>query len=229
MKNNDINISDYRYERKYFIRQLSKYEIESLINLNPAIFSEIYHQRYVNNIYFDSFNLINLHDSVEGATNRAKVRIRWYGDLNGVIKHPVLEIKSKRGLGGSKKSFTFQSFIIKHNTTSKDIQALIHDSQIPANINLLGIKPVLVNRYKRNYFQSVDKKYRITIDTNMVFYNFSSLSVSFLKKFDFGSNVIVELKYQPHEDLTANKVTNHFPFRMTKMSKYVLGVEKTFL
>jgi SPX domain protein involved in polyphosphate accumulation len=110
-----------------------------------------------------------------------------------------------------------------------DIQQLFHDSSIPEIINFMNVKPMLINRYKRNYFQSADKNYRITVDTNLVFYNFSFQSISFLKMFNFGSNVILELKYQPNEDLTANEVTNHFPFRMTKMSKYVIGIEKIFL
>ena len=48
--------SQFRYERKFFISQLTKFEVESMIRIHPAVFSEIYHKRFVNNIYFDTVN-----------------------------------------------------------------------------------------------------------------------------------------------------------------------------
>ena len=50
------NIKQFRYERKYFIENMSRETIETLIKLHPAIFREIYCERRVNNIYFDSFD-----------------------------------------------------------------------------------------------------------------------------------------------------------------------------
>ncbi len=41
MTKSNIKISDYRYERKFFITNLSNHEVESIIKLDPAIFSEI--------------------------------------------------------------------------------------------------------------------------------------------------------------------------------------------
>ena len=83
------NTEKYRYERKFFISKLTKYEVESLIKLHPAMFSEIYFPRFVNNLYFDSFNMKSYFDSVDGSPNRRKIRIRWYGDLFGDIEKPV--------------------------------------------------------------------------------------------------------------------------------------------
>ena len=59
----ELIIPDYRYERKFFISELTKDEVESLVRLHPAWFSEIYNQRFVNNIYFDSLNLTNYLDN----------------------------------------------------------------------------------------------------------------------------------------------------------------------
>ena len=89
--------SDYRYERKFVTSELSKYHVESIVKTHPAIFSEIYQLRNVNNMYFDSFRLVNYSDNVDGSSDRIKIRIRWYGELFGKIKNPVLEIKEKKG------------------------------------------------------------------------------------------------------------------------------------
>ena len=88
----NINISDYRYERKFFITSLSRFEVESIVKLHPAIFSEIFHERFVNNIYLDSSDLINFYENIEGQSNRIKIRIRWYGELFGYIKTIPMKI-----------------------------------------------------------------------------------------------------------------------------------------
>ena len=38
-------------------------------------------------------------------------------------------------------------------------------------------------------------------------------------------NIIVELKYPPNLENEARKIMNHLPFRVTKNSKYMLGIE----
>ena len=44
----------FRYERKFLIQDATRSEVERSIKLHPALFSEIFHERSVNNIYFDS-------------------------------------------------------------------------------------------------------------------------------------------------------------------------------
>ena len=50
---------------------------------------------------------------------------------------------------------------------------IIRGSGIENEIDKLGLEsfsPVLLNGYKRKYFLSADKVYRITIDTEQIFY-----------------------------------------------------------
>ena len=42
----------YRFERKSFIENLSVENLKHMIAMHPAMFSEIYYERYINNIYF---------------------------------------------------------------------------------------------------------------------------------------------------------------------------------
>jgi hypothetical protein len=39
---------------------------------------------------------------------------------------------------------------------------------------------------------------------------------------------ILELKYDHEQDEEAGFITNHLPFRMTKSSKYVMGIESFY-
>ena len=91
---------NWRYERKFFISHADHYKVEHAVKMHPAVFTELFHQRDVNNIYFDTFTLTNFFKSVDGQSHRIKVRIRWYGELYGEIKKPVLELKIKNGLLG---------------------------------------------------------------------------------------------------------------------------------
>ena len=86
---NSLN-NDYRFERKFFISDIDVYQVKSLIRFHPNLFSQIFHERFVNNIYFDTENFKNYFDNIGGNMDRMKIRIRWYGDCFMFIDKPVL-------------------------------------------------------------------------------------------------------------------------------------------
>jgi hypothetical protein len=222
-KNNNEN---YRYERKIFITSLSKYEVEQIIKMHPSLFIKAFPERYVNNIYFDTHNYNNLLDNIEGNPDRIKIRVRWYGDLFGLIEKPVLEIKIKKGFLGKKISIPLKPFMLnKHANISEIIDsAHISDNSIIKDLKLLS--PTLLNRYARKYYQSSNKKYRITLDSQQSFYSISKVSNAFLNRYTEDVSVILELKYDKEHDQGANYIISMFPFRITKSSKYVNGLQK---
>ena len=226
MKKNTSHISDFRYERKFFITELSKYEVECIVKIHPAIFSEIYHKRFVNNIYFDSYNLKNFRENIEGETDRIKIRIRWYGELFGYIKEPVLEIKVKKEFLNKKISIPIKPFILKKDTKISDILNSFNDLQDSLVIDFNSLKPSLLNQYSRKYYQSCNGYYRITIDTDQSFYQVNKQNNFFLNRTTDKNTVILELKYAKEYDSEANHITTKFPFRISKSSKYISGVEK---
>ena len=75
MIKNVLNTNKFRYERKFVISYLSLFELESIVRLHPAMFLEVFPQRFVNNIYLDSFGKESYVDNVNGASQRSKVRI----------------------------------------------------------------------------------------------------------------------------------------------------------
>jgi len=222
---------DYRYERKFFVSGVDSLTAESFVNLHPAVFSRIFHKRTVNNIYFDTLELNNYFDNVNGNSRRKKIRIRWYGELFGKIKNPTLEIKIKNGLLGRKLRYSLHPFNLNKNFNMDNILQIIQNQKIPESIKteLKFLQPTLLNKYNRKYFLSEDKRYRITIDTKQEFYAINSISNSFIKKIKDKTNIIIELKYDMPSDNGVEKITNAFPFRLTKSSKYITGIKRIFI
>lgn len=217
-----------RYERKFVISGVSKSGIEQIVKSHPSAFSELFHERNINNIYLDTPNLTYFQDNVVGKSRRKKVRIRWYGELYGRIEKPVLEFKFKAGAVGEKLSFRIKAFTLDENFSQNTLLESFAASDLPDWVreDILPLEPHLLNRYTRKYFLSFDKKFRTTIDNQLIYLDISRRNNSFIKKSVNEKDIIVELKYNFKYDDLANSVSGNFPFRMTKSSKYVNGVEQ---
>jgi len=226
-KIDDLKLEALRYERKFRVDQITLSDIENIVRLHPAGFIEAYPSRDVNNIYFDTINMQTFSDNIDGVANRTKFRIRWYGDLFGEVKKPVLELKIKRNLAGAKNHYPLKSFSLEQGITMHDIHKVITESDMPAERKqqLLSLRPVLLNRYTRKYFVSADGQYRLTLDYNLCFYRIQEMNNSFIHHNVDRRSTIIELKYSLDLDTGAHRISRHFPFRMTKNSKYVTGVQ----
>ena len=222
-------VDNYRYERKFFISDLAKHNVESIVKLHPAMFSAIFHQRFVNSIYFDTIDFRNYFDNVNGSSHRIKFRIRWYGELFGHIDKPILELKIKDESLNRKQAYHLCSFNFNDSFSAEEILNVISKSDVPEIIKINPLKPVLLTRYSRKYFKSADGNYRITIDTDLVFYHIYCQENLFINKLTDDINVILELKYNQNMDNKANYITNFFPFRLSKSSKYVTGIDKLYV
>jgi len=216
----------FRFERKFLISNIDRNCVESMVLMHPAFFREIFYQRYVNNIYFDYLTFNNFMDNIDGLAARTKYRIRWYGEMQGLINNPKLEIKVKRDLIGYKNAYDLPLLNINSLTNINLLRETIDASMIDERIKFLLKEqiPVMLNRYRRKYFATSDNKFRITIDDHQSFYKFSALTNYFLEnRYDYG-HIILELKYDKEYDSLASSITNHFPFRLTKSSKYTHGI-----
>lgn len=225
----DKQTEQLRYERKYLITDYSVQDVNQFLKFHPACFSEIFHERLVNNIYFDTLGFGHYYDNVNGSQNRCKIRIRWYGETFGNILHPVLEFKIKRGLLGKKESFTLRPLLLSPTFSLKEIEASL--TEVPRLIQdeLRAVVPTLLNSYTRRYFLSADKKFRITIDHQLNFYQLMSGRNVFLKKKSDHQTTILELKYDSGDEIEAKKISSEFPFALTKSSKYIQGLEYMFI
>jgi len=221
-----FNEEKSRFERKFLVTDMHYADIEQQVRIHPAAFSPIFHPRIINNIYLDSNDLDFFHDNVSGKGSRKKARIRWYGEMNGRIEKPVLEFKIREGMLGNKLSFPLSSFTVGANLTLENLQDVFQNSELPvwALEIMMQLKPALLNRYSRKYFLSFDNKFRLTMDDQLSYFAIGNNNNTFIENFK-SEDIIVELKYDFQNDDLAPAITNHLPFRLTKSSKYVNGVE----
>jgi len=216
-----------RFERKFIIPERLTHSIEEVIKSNSALMRKIFYPRFVNNIYFDDQSFRFYFENIDGVCERMKMRIRWYGNLKDRIKKPVLELKQKHGLTGTKSFFRMPSFNLSDIYQPGFLSSLFQKTNLDMRKKnlILSLKPTLINRYQRKYFLSLDQKFRLTIDDHLEYFPVSSpeqLSSVGLKD---SLSMIMELKYSPIYQLESANITQEFPFRVIKNSKYVRGVQ----
>lgn len=237
MKTKITNVADYtslrsyRYERKFLVDDLQIGQVKSIIHLHPRMFRVTYPPRFVNNLYLDTSDLENYYDNINGAAERRKVRIRWYGESFGMVQHPVLEIKLKKGLVGTKYDYPLNPFYIDRGFNHLRLMAAVKASNLPENVrqDLLCQQSTLLNRYYRYYYASYDGIFRVTLDSAMTFFKANdAITNSFRHHQTNQRQLVVELKYDVDQDQTANRVTSYLPFRVTRNSKYVEGIERVY-
>jgi hypothetical protein len=218
-----------RFERKFLVDQLNVHQMRALIRSHPALFVVTYPARYVNNIYLDDWFLRSFHDNVSGIGERLKARVRWYGDFFGPIDQPVLELKMKRGLVGRKHQFPLPAtMVMDRRFCWATMRALFRSIALPEQVRMrLGdANPLLLNRYRRFYYATVDGRFRLTLDCELTFYHAGRSGNSFLHKQVDYRQVVLELKYAPEHDDQAHRITSAFPFRLSRSSKYVQGIDR---
>jgi SPX domain protein involved in polyphosphate accumulation len=222
---------EYRYERKFLVEELDAGQVRMMVRRHPGMFHEPYPPRVVNNLYLDTEEMDNYYANLSGAAERCKVRIRWYGELFGAPTSPVLEFKVKSGLVGTKQSFPFPAFSLDQEFSQRYFHELVRASNLPDHVrhHLRTLNVVLCNNYHRWYYTTKDRNYRLTIDSELAYYRVKRFSNSFVHKVLDDSRVIVELKYEKPFETQANRVAGFFPFRVTRNSKYVTGIESVYM
>lgn len=222
----------WRFERKFFVEGRSLHQIENIVLRHPSIFRKLHHPRQVNNIYYDTVGFDSFWANVDGLLQRQKYRIRWYGPTYGMIEKPVLECKIRNGFLGGKEHYDLRPFEIDDRTGLEGIRRSLLDSDLPANVrqDLSLQQPRLLNHYRRKYYISRDGRFRITIDDDLRYYPVEGLRRHIGMPMIDRDNAVMELKYSSSDinDRDAREIMNDMPFRMTKNSKYVTGVEKLY-
>ncbi len=223
-------VNNHRYERKFFITNINRYQVEQYIKLHPGLFREIYHERQINNIYLDTHDRQFYHENINGDFDRLKVRIRWYGNLQGTASTPALELKIKKGPIGHKETYRLDDFIVNKDLCTQNIQQILQQARLPETLKqrLSSLEPVLFNSYNRKYYQSSRTSLRLTIDWNMTYCRFDRYNINFAINRHNNENIVVELKYNADKDKEIRHHCDNMPFTMTKCSKYVNAIEMLY-
>ncbi len=221
------SLPNLRYERKFVAAGCSLPEMKALVRRHPAAFREAYPPRTVNNVYLDSPELRDYHDHVAGTPNRSKTRVRWYGPWGTEANRPTLERKLKRGAVSGKTGHGLPAFALDGLPLHRVLEAALLQAELPELLCLAlrHLHPTLANRYQRHYYVSACGRFRVTLDSQLQF----ARPIDGLKweapAGDVASGVVLELKYAPHLEEHAPAITNALPFRLSRCSKYVLGLD----
>ena len=203
-------MSETRIEKKFVYQEGD--ESYKFFLINSAI-KKIYLKRTVNSVYFDTDDLKNVWDNINGFGDRIKIRLRWYNNLyysdvflEEKIKKNFTTIKKVVKLGNFKNFLDLEVFLMKRLKENN----LFFKKKTK-------LKKILHVSYDREYFIHYSKKIRFTLDKNIkVFLNFAKKPINMDKN-------ILEIKYNPEYATFCNKflIENKLKNRNQKFSKYV--------
>jgi SPX domain protein involved in polyphosphate accumulation len=204
-----MNKQNIRYERKIYVPLLTRDLVETYIKLHPYGFKNIYFKRQVNSIYFDTTSLNCFWNNELNACKRSKIRVRWYGEALRCPENAQFEIKIKNGNVGDKLTREWKE---------------LKDPFILSAIK--GTSPVILVSYQRRYFQSYDKKFRITVDSDIKYRGINKNCMERQQYEEVGC--VIELKYSSSLDGEAKQIIGKLPGRIGKFSKYARGIKYVY-
>jgi len=225
-------IKNERCESKILLTGVDKSILEQYVKSIPYSIKNSFSDRFVNSIYYDTIDYNAFNDNLSGISNRYKTRLRWYNNLNNSSNF-FLEFKMKKAAIGSKYIIPLDLVLdlesIKHseiiNNVSKNLT--VNDNII---FNYSSHNPVVLVRYERSYYESSMYNIRVTIDHKIQYYpqQYSTkLNISYSSR--TYNYIILEIKYYSNNDEIISDLVQYLPYRVTKSSKYVIGVNSIMI
>ncbi|MCC8146721.1 MAG: polyphosphate polymerase domain-containing protein [Bacteroidales bacterium] len=166
--------------------------------------------------YLDTpqMDMFTMHQN--GKLNRQKIRIRSYVDS----KISFLEVKNKNNKGRTKKIRV--PIDISHVDSINDLEANIEFLKEHSLFESLKLEPSLANTFSRITLVNNRKTERITIDINLVFFNYRTG-----KKKELEQIMILELKQDGWQRSDFRDILMKLRIKKTSFSKYCMGLVYT--
>lgn len=210
-----------------FVAEAGHYHIlHHWLRMHAAGFVSPFPDRRVNNVYFDTYDYTAFDMNLSGASDRAKVRYRWYGESTEPDAG-ALEVKCRRNFYGWKKLFKVAWKPFNQGDSWHDIRAALI-AQLPGEgrewLKTTPL-PVLLNRYRRRYFLSADRRIRATLDAEQsVFDQRFKPAPNFHRRANLPDTLVVEFKFDRRDHDRAADILGTIPLRVSRNSKYVTAV-----
>ena len=217
-----------RYERKFKFKRGLSTCLGNFLICNQ--FKEIYPKRIISSLYYDDINYKNYYDSINGLSERSKLRIRFY---NKNLDNLQIEIKNKQGELGNKLFPNLKDIFYDDLYNLEYPTELIKSSKkcFPNKVNNKYYPLIFVN-YKRRYFISEFKDMRITIDSSIKFSAASLKNKSiFIDSPRNAEHNVLEIKFSQDQIINENFIyilSNNFDLSLDRSSKYCDAVELIF-
>ncbi len=165
-------------------------------------------------------------EHIDGVAERAKVRFRWYGET-WLAKNGQIEIKMKQAQLGYKKNQPILTEIDIARLSWREIMTMLHENSENDFSSLLeNLTPVVINQYRREYYESMDGVIRVTLDYEMrAFEQSFGLSPNLDFEQSLRNDVIIEMKAMKKSHAKMANALAKFPLYCTQNSKYLNGME----
>ena len=215
-----------RYEAKLTCDEVSLSDVRAWVNLHPSGFVEAYPPRQVNSLYFDTRETDCFTDNLVGISQRRKLRFRWYGDDYSAVQG-ALELKCKVNQLGWKEHysipFTYDLTATSWSTLLEHIRDQV-DGPFSVWLSYLN-QPTLIISYMREYYESMDRQVRVTIDYDLAsFEQITHLTPNLVIGTPEPGQVIMEVKADAALHRRVSNTLSAFPLLVGRNSKYVNGL-----
>ena len=196
-------VTQKRVELKFQVKPVNISSVMNQIFSSEYIIFPHHNKRLVNSIYFDSSNLSELENSIEGLYKKKKLRYRFYGDISE-IKSQIngqWELKKKQGIVTEKivhkEVVDFDKIFSPNLSTFRST-----NNSINYEINTYPYLSKFIS-YEREYFVSklFGDDLRVTIDKNILSKEFINNNLKRTKRLD--TNIVeLKIKYKLYEDVS---------------------------
>jgi hypothetical protein len=204
-------------------------QVAAWVRVHTAQWRVAYPPRQVNNVYLDTPDFAGLLANLSGIAERSKLRLRWYGPDEARVTAGVLELKRKQGAAGWKHLCavpgTFDLGALSWRAFEQALRAAVPPHAL-AWLDRFAV-PVLINRYRRAYYETPDRDLRLTLDTELRAYDQrTSARPNLERSATMPEQIVVELKAPAEPGATRRlaQALAHFPVPADRFSKYVHGV-----
>jgi hypothetical protein len=214
-----------RREIKLLVPAAKRSAFEVWLRTAPVLFHRTYADRIVNTAYFDTLDYRDYSANVDGLSRRSKMRLRWYGS-HAAPEAMQVEEKIRHSQIGTKRVWPVQPFNLE-SLRWDGLRETLLKRVSPDCAGAMGDfrNPVSRNRYVRRYYESRDNSLRLTVDTKLQLFDVcagSRIGEGYAKMATFD---IVEAKIASGQLEDISRIFATFPTRVSRLSKYVLGVQ----
>ena len=180
--------------------------------------------RWVNNVYFDTHDYLAFRQNMGGASDRYKVRYRWY-EAHELPAPGALEVKRKRNFFSWKLRFPADTAPCEKSDYWTDVRRKLL-AVLPEQAGHWiesNPQPVILNRYYRRYLATPDNAIRLTLDMqNTVYDQRYKPYPNITHAGNMRRTVVLEMKFARSERVRASQLMRGLPLRVSRHSKYVI-------
>lgn len=215
-----------RRETKFVVPETEAQRIFHWLRVHPEGLRMSYPSRWVNSIYFDSFDYSAYRQNLDGASQRTKVRYRWYG-AETYPDAGTLEVKCKRNYFGWKLKFPINALECNKHTHWNELLWQFRAGLSAEAMSWLEMnpQPAVLIRYYRHYFETCDGRIRATLDERQrMFDQRYKPFINVANKANICRTAVLELKFHRGERDRAAQLIKTVPARVSRNSKYIMGL-----